>query len=156
MFLSRFLKPPATVEQLQKMLEDWEYSTCKGSECYSQNELKDAIFYFENALSCAQSGLSSHHKTSIFMQYYSLASINLAHALIANKDKKQSEKALSDAHFNMLELMLDKKHSRSFRREAKQQAKLLLVNLKRYLINIGKNQVAESLEDEFFRLELIN
>jgi hypothetical protein len=154
MTIFRCSKFPTTAKQAKKMLEGWEYSTCRGSECYSQYKFKEAILHFKNALHYAQSGLEGGYKRTVFMKYYSLASMNLAQALTAYEKQSQSERILSDAHFNMLSFMMDKNQTKIFRREAKQQAKLLLSSLKIFLIHMGKNKVAESLEDEFYRLEV--
>ncbi len=151
MFLTKFSKSP---KQLQQALEQWELATCKGSECYNRQEFKQAIVYFENALIQAELGLAKEYRQGDFMQYYTLASMNLADALISNEKQFQSEKVLSDAHFNMLSLMMDKKNPNTFRREAKEQAEMLMSRLKKFLVNIGKNKVAESLEEEFYRLKL--
>lgn len=156
MFFSRFFSSAMTTRQSQKILDDWEYATCKGSEHLNQDDFKTAIEYFEAALTYSKLGLKSPFWQGIFMQYYSLASMNLAHALMAYEKQRQSEKVLSDAHFHMLALMIDKKQSKSFRYEAKKQAELLLTSLKKFLINIDKIQVAESLEEEFYRLKLVS
>ena len=151
MFLLKCSKSP---KQLQQALEQWEFATCKGSECYNRHEYKQAITYFENAHKYAKSGLANKFRQEKFMQYYTLASMNLADALMAYEKRFQSEKVLSDAHFNMLSLMMDKKNPNTFRREAKEQAEMLMSRLKKFLVNIGKSKVAESLEEEFYRLKL--
>lgn len=149
---SMFSKSSDDNKELKEILESWEYATCKGSEYYQDNDLESAIHYFERALICAQEGLKRDRENTTFMHYYALASMNLAHVLAIYKKQPQSEKVLSDAHFNMLTYMIDVKQPKSFRQEAKQQAEVLLVSLKKFLINIGKRPVAESLEDEFHRL----
>lgn len=151
-FSSLFSNSNDDNKELKEILESWEYATCKGSECYQSNDLESAIHYFERALFSAQEGLKRDRKNTTFMHYYALASMNLAHVLTAYEKQPQSEKVLSDAHFNMLTYMVDVKQPRSFREEAKQQAEVLLVSLKKFLIQIGKSPVAESLEDEFHRL----
>lgn len=147
-------KPVVITKSLQGILDRWEYATCKGSECYQQKDLKSAIMYFESALTSAIKGLESDRKNTTFMHYYALSSMNLAHVLTAYEKQPQSEKVLSDAHFNMLTYMVDVKQPSSFRREAKRQAEVLLMSLKKYLIQIGKSPVAESMEDEFYRLSV--
>jgi len=147
-------KPLPMKKSLQEILERWEYATCKGSECYQRDDLKSAIMYFESALLSAQTGLENDRKNTTFMHYYALASMNLAHVLTAYEKQPQSEKVLSDAHFNMLTYMVDVKQPSSFRREAKRQAEVLLMSLKKFLVQIGKSPVAESLEDEFYRLSV--
>jgi hypothetical protein len=137
---------------LKNILESWEYATCKGSEFYQIDDLESAIHHFERALISAQKGLKKDRKNTIFMHYYALASMNLAHVLAIYKQQPQSEKVLSDAHFNLLTYMVDTTQPKSFRKEAKQQAEVLLVSLKKFLVQIGKKTVAESLEDEFHRL----
>ena len=88
------------------------------------------------------------------MQYYSLASMNLAHALSMYQKQPQSERILSDAHFNMLSMMVDVSEPMTFRQEAKAQAELLLQSLKTYLAGVGRKKVADSLEEEFSRLKI--
>ncbi len=138
----------------QQLLEDWEQATCKGSECYNQKQYELAIKQFEIALTAALAGLETQKKQKLFMHYYTLASMNLAHALNTYKKQPQSEKVLSDAHFNMLSLMVDKNKPSSYRQEARSQAEVLLNLLKKYLTSMGKSNVADSLEDEFYRLKV--
>lgn len=154
MFKFWFSKSSLTPKQLQKILDDWEYTTCKGSESFNQKDYQSAISYFEKALEFAKAGLSANSKRGRFMHFYTLSSMNLAHVLSASQRQSLSEKVLSDAHFNMLSLMMDQKQPRSFRSEARSQAELLMASLKRYLKSMGKNKVADSLEEEFYRLKL--
>jgi len=88
------------------------------------------------------------------MQYYSLASMNLAQALSCNKLQPESEKVLSDAHFNMLSVMVDDSEPVIFRYEARTQAELLLKSLIDFLVGMGRNKVADSLVEEFSRLKI--
>lgn len=151
-FFSMFSKSNDDNQELKEILESWEYATCKGSESYQIDDLESAIHYFERALFSAQEGLNRDRKNTTFMHYYALASMNLAHVLAIYKKQPLSEKVLSDAHFNMLTYMVNEKHPKSLRQEAKQQAEVLLASLKKFLVQIGKKTVAESLEDEFHRL----
>ena len=52
----------------------------------------------------------------------------------------------------MLSMMVDRKQANSFRRLAKVQAELLMQSLREYLDSIGRAKVADSLEEEFYRL----
>ena len=139
---------------LQQLLADWELTTCEGSQFYNQGDYKNAILQFEKALAFAKLGLMSNKQRRVFMKYYSLASMNLAHALNTYQKLPQLERILSDAHFNMLSMMVDLSEPLTFRQEAKAQAELLLTNLIRYLTSVGKKKVADSLEEEFSRLKI--
>lgn len=141
---------------LQGLLSDWELSTCAGSQFYSQGDYKNSILQFEKALGFAKTGLVRNKQRTTFMKYYTLASMNLAHALKTYQKQPQWERVLSDAHFNMLSMMVDLSEPLTFRQEAKAQAELLLNNLIRYLTHVGKKQVADSLEEEFSRLKVTN
>lgn|GEM_PF-2727531 len=152
MFRSLFSRELKTAKQIQQLLEEWEYNTCLGSEYSNQKDYKSAILYFEKALTQATLGLSTNKRQVVFMQYYSLASMNLAHALNQYQKLPQSEKVLSDAHFNMLSMMVDRNQPASFRYQAKAQADVLLQSLKNYLNSMGRASVADSLEEEFYRL----
>lgn len=81
-------KQIAAKKSLQEMLERWEYATCKGSECYQRNDMRSAIMYFEVALSNAQDGLQQDSKCKTFLRYYTLANMNLAHALTTYKENQ--------------------------------------------------------------------
>ncbi len=152
MFKTLFSKKLITTKEIQKLLESWEYNTCLGSEHFNQKEYKTAALYFEKSLAQATLGLTGNKRQETFMQYYTLASMNLAHALSHYNKLPQSEKVLSDAHFNMLSMMVDRKQANSFRRLAKVQADLLMQSLRKYLDSIGRTKVADSLEEEFYRL----
>lgn len=141
-------------QQEKTLLAEWEVSTCSGSHFYNIGDYKNAILQFEIALTCAQQGLDQHKHHATFMQYYSLASMNLAHALNTYQKQPQSERVLSDAHFNMLSLMVDVSQPMPCRHEACVQAELLLQNLMRYLASVGRTKVADSLEEEFSRLKV--
>lgn len=82
-------KQIAAKKSLQEMLERWEYATCKGSECYQRNDMRSAIMYFEVALSNAQDGLQQNSNCKTFLRYYTLANMNLAHALTSYKQNQQ-------------------------------------------------------------------
>lgn len=140
--------------RLQQLLADWELTTCEGSQFYNQGDYKNAILQFEKALGFAKKGLASNKQRTTFMKYYTLASMNLAHALNIYQKQPQWERVLSDAHFNMLSMMIDASEPLTFRQEAKIQAELLLNNLIRYLTRVGKKKVADSLEEEFSRLKI--
>ncbi len=142
--------------QYQQMLKDWEQCTCLGSNFYHQKNYSAAISQFEKALTHARLGLSCQAEKATFMQYYSLASMNLAQALNCYKQQLQSEKVLSDAHFNMLSVMVDDTESVLLRHEAKTQAELLLQTLTNFLTSMGRNKVADSLAEEFSRLKITN
>lgn len=141
---------------LQKLLSDWELSTCAGSNFYNQGDYKNSILKFEEALGFANAGLASGKQRAIFMKYYTLASMNLAHVLNSYQKQPQWERVLSDAHFNMLSLMVDVSEPLTFRQEAKIQAEVLLQSLIGYLASVGRNKVASSLEEEFSRLKITN
>ncbi len=81
-------KQLAAKKSLQEMLERWEYATCKGSECYQRHDFRSAIMYFEVALSNAQDGLKQNSNCKTFLRYYTLANMNLAHALTSYKKNK--------------------------------------------------------------------
>ncbi len=140
--------------RLLQELKDWERFTCLGSDFYHQKDYKSAILQFQKALGHASAGLSSHGERTTFMQYYSLASMNLAQALSCNKLQPESEKVLSDAHFNMLSVMVDDSEPVIFRYEARTQAELLLKSLIDFLVGMGRNKVADSLVEEFSRLKI--
>lgn len=155
LFAKKTLAEPQVVKnKTQNLLAEWEFATCKGSELYQQKDYKSAILFFEQALKASMLGLDIQQKQGVFMHYYTLASMNLAHALNTYKKQPQSERVLSDAHFNMLSLMVDQNKPSSFRREARTQAEVLLNLLKKYLTSIGKGNVADSLEEEFYRLKV--
>ena len=80
--------------------------------------------------------------------------MNLAQALSCQKLQPESEKVLSDAHFNMLSVMVDTSEPVKFRDEARAQAELLLKNLIDFLVSMGRNKVADSLAEEFSRLKI--
>jgi hypothetical protein len=82
--------------------------------------------------------------------------MNLAHVLNSYQKQPQWERVLSDAHFNMLSLMIDVSEPLTFRQEAKAQAEVLLQSLIGYLANVGRKKVADSLEEEFSRLKITN
>ncbi|MGK0476974.1 MAG: hypothetical protein ACJAYV_002654 [Oleispira sp.] len=151
LFMDRKMKPQSDFLQL---LTDWELTTCAGSQFYNQGDYKNAILQFEKALRFAKVGLTSNKQRTTFMKYYTLASMNLAHALNTYQKQPQWERVLSDAHFNMLSMMVDLSEPLTFRQEAKAQAELLLNNLNRYLTSVGKKKVADSLEEEFSRLKI--
>lgn len=151
LFTAKMLKPS---QHSQKLLADWELSTCSGSQFYNVGDYKNAILQFEIALKSAKEGLENRKQRTTFMQYYSLASMNLAHALSMYQKQPQSERILSDAHFNMLSMMVDVSEPMTFRQEAKAQAELLLQSLKTYLAGVGRKKVADSLEEEFSRLKI--
>jgi tetratricopeptide (TPR) repeat protein len=154
-FAKKSLADSLTIKgKAQRLLAEWEYATCKGSELYQQKDYKTAILMFEQALKVAMVGLDNQQKQGQFMHYYTLASMNLAHALNTYKKQPQSERVLSDAHFNLLSLMVDQNKPSSFRQEARSQAEVLLNLLKKYLTSMGKTNVAESLEEEFYRLKV--
>lgn len=140
--------------QLQRLLADWELATCTGSQFYNKGDYKNSIIHFEKALKSAKAGLLTNKQRATFMKYYTLASMNLAHALNTYQKQPQWERVLSDAHFNMLQMMVDSSEPLTFRQEAKAQAELLLDNLIRYLTRVGKKKVADSLEEEFCRLKV--
>jgi tetratricopeptide (TPR) repeat protein len=142
--------------QYQQVLKDWEQCTCLGSDHYHQKDYKAAILQFEKALAHARIGLSSRNNRATFMQYYTLASMNLAQALSCYQQQPQSEKILSDAHFNMLSVMVDDSEPVLFRHEARAQAELLLKNLIDFLTSVGRYKVADSLAEEFSRLKITN
>jgi len=141
---------------LQTLSNEWELSTCAGSNFYNQGDYRNAILHFEEALKYAKTGLESGKQRTVFMKYYSLASMNLAHALNTYQKQPQWERVLSDAHFNMLSLMVDDSVPLTFRQEAKAQAEVLLQSLIGYLAKVGRNKVADSLEEEFSRLKITN
>jgi hypothetical protein len=141
-------------KKLQQALKDWEQCTCLGSELYHQKDYKSAILQFEKALEHACTGLSCERDRTTFMQYYTLASMNLAQALNCYQQQPQSEKVLSDAHFNMLSVMVDISEPVRFRDEARAQAEVLLQNLIDFLVSMGRNKVADSLAEEFSRLKI--
>lgn len=141
-------------KKLQAFLKGWEHSTCLGSNFYHQKDYQAAILEFEKALDYARSGLKCKTEKAIFMQYYSLASMNLAQALNCYQQQPQSEKVLSDAHFNMLSMMVDVAEPESHRYEAKKQAEFLLKNLIEFLASMGRKSVADSLLEEFTRLKI--
>jgi len=151
LFLKGKIKPQ---KQLQQALRDWEQFTCLGSEFYHQKDFKAAILQFEKALESARTGLSSQGERATFMQYYTLASMNLAQALNCYQQQPQSEQVLSDAHFNMLAVMVDTSEPLRFRDEARAQAEVLLQNLIDFLVSMGRNKVADSLAEEFSRLKI--
>jgi hypothetical protein len=151
LFMGRKIKSQL---ELQGLLADWELATCKGSQFYNQGDYKNSILHFEKALGFAKAGLLSNKQRTTFMKYYTLASMNLAHALNTYQKQPQWERVLSDAHFNMLSMMVDSSEPPTFRKEAKTQAELLLNNLIRYLTSVGKKKVADSLEEEFSRLKV--
>ena len=152
---SLFNKRKAPSDQkLQAILRGWEHSTCLGSDYYHKKEYQAAILQFEKALGYARSGLECRAEKAIFMQYYSLASMNLAQALNCYQQQPQSEKVLSDAHFNMLSMMVDAAEPESHRYEAKKQAEFLLRNLIDFLASMGRKSVADSLLEEFTRLKI--
>jgi hypothetical protein len=139
---------------LQGVLADWELATCSGSEFFNQGDYKNAILQFEKALDLATTGLAINKHRSTFMKYYTLASMNLAHALNTYQKQPQWERVLSDAHFNMLSMMVDASEPLNFRQEAKIQAEVLLKSLMGYLAHVGRQQVGDSLEEEFARLKI--
>jgi hypothetical protein len=141
-------------KRLQQALKDWEQCTCLGSDLYHHKDFKAAIFQFEKALEYARIGLSCEGDRATFMQYFTLASMNLAQALNCYQQQPQSEKVLSDAHFNMLSVMVDVSELLRFRDEARAQAELLLHNLIEFLVSMGRNKVADSLAEEFSRLKI--
>jgi hypothetical protein len=141
-------------KRLKAVLADWELATCSGSEFYNQGDYKNAILQFEKALLLAKTGLATNKQRTTFMRYYTLASMNLAHTLNIYQKQPQWERVLSDAHFNMLSMMVDVSEPLSFRREAKVQAELLLKSLIGYLAKVGRQQVGDSLEEEFSRLKI--
>lgn len=141
-------------KRLKAVLVDWELATCSGSEFYKQGDYKNAILQFEKALSYAKTGLEKNKQRTTFMKYYTLSSMNLAHTLNIYQKQPQWERVLSDAHFNMLSMMVDVSEPMSFRREAKVQAELLLKNLIGYLAKVGRQRVGDSLEEEFSRLKI--
>lgn len=143
-------------QKAQELLASWELSTCSGSHFYNVGDYKNAILQFEKALKYAKEGLRSNRYRADFMQYYSLASMNLAHALNIYQKQPQSERVLSDAHFNMLSVMVDTSEPMAFRHEARTQAELLLQNLIDYLSSVGRKKAADSLEEEFSRLKIIS
>lgn len=141
-------------KRVQQALSDWEQCTCLGSNFYHQKDYKSAIFQFEKALEHARIGLSCQDDRVTFMHYYTLASMNLAQALNCYQQQPQSEKVLSDAHFNMLSVMVDDGEPVKLRYEAKVQAELLLKNLIDFLVSMGRYKVADSLAEEFTRLKI--
>lgn len=153
-FLSFLGKRAHSHKTVQSILNGWEQSTCLGSDFYHQKDYKSAILEFEKALEHARAGLACKGERSKFMQYYALASVNLAQALSCYEKQPQSEKVLSDAHFNMLSMMVDDAEPVSLRHEAKIQAELLLKNLVDFLVSVGRNKVADSLAEEFTRLKI--
>jgi hypothetical protein len=153
-FILRLRGKAKSQNRLQQELKDWEWSTCLGSDFYHQKDYKSAILQFQKALGHASAGLFDHGERATFMQYYSLASMNLAQALNCNKLQPESEKVLSDAHFNMLSVMVDDSEPVMFRYEARAQAELLLKNLIGFLVSMGRNKVADSLAEEFARLKI--
>lgn len=153
-FLLLLKKKVRSHKRLQQALKDWEYCTCLGSDFYHQKDYKSAIVQFERSLEHARLGLGCQEERTTFMQYYSLASMNLAQALNCYHQQPQSEKVLSDAHFNMLSVMVDNSEPVILRYEARAQAELLLKNLVDFLVGMGRNNVAESLAEEFSRLKI--
>ena len=154
LFISRLRRKTKPQKRLQQALKDWEWTTCLGSDLYHQKDYKSAILQFQKALEHARTGLTSDGERTIFMQYYSLASMNLAQALSCQKLQPESEKVLSDAHFNMLSVMVDTSEPVKFRDEARAQAELLLKSLIDFLVSMGRNKVADSLAEEFSRLKI--
>ena len=140
-------------KKVQKALDDWERCTCLGNDFYYRKDFKSAILQFEKALEYARIGFSYRDERWTFMHYYSLASMNLAQALSCYQQQPQSEKVLSDAHFNMLSVMVNQSEPLKLRYEARVQAELLLKNLIDFLVSMGRNKVADSLVEEFTRLK---
>lgn len=143
-------------KRLHQVLLGWEQCTCLGSDFYHKKDYKSAISQFEVALEYAREGLSCPGERATFMHYYALASMNLAQALNCYQQQPQSEKVLSDAHFNMLSVMVDTSEPVKFRDEARAQAELLLKNLIDFLVSVGRNNVADSLAEEFTRLKIVH
>jgi hypothetical protein len=155
-FLLFFRVKAKPQKKLQQQLKGWEQCTCLGSDFYHKKDYRAAIIQFESALEFARTGLTFEGERTTFMQYYTLASMNLAQALNCYQQQPQSEKVLSDAHFNMLSVMVDDSQPVKFRHEARAQAELLLKNLIDFLISMGRNKVADSLAEEFYRLKITN
>ena len=141
-------------KRAQQALNDWEQCTCLGSEYYHKKDYKSAILEFEKALEHARNGFTCPNERVSFMHFYSLASMNLAQALNCYQQQPQSEKVLSDAHFNMLSVMVDDNEPVKLRYEARVQAEVLLKNLIDFLVSMGRNNVADSLAEEFSRLKI--
>ena len=153
-FLLFLRKKAFSDKRIEPTLNGWERCTCSGSDFYHKKDYKSAILEFEKALEYARSGLMCQGEKAMFMQYYALASMNLAQALNCYQKQPQSEKVLSDAHFNMLSMMVDDAEPVSLRHEARVQAELLLKSLIDFLVSMGRNNVADSLTEEFARLKI--
>ncbi|CCK76718.1 hypothetical protein OLEAN_C25420 [Oleispira antarctica RB-8] len=153
-FLLFLRRKALSKKRVQPILNDWEHCTCLGSDFYHQKDYKLAILEFEKALDHARLGLKCQGERATFMQYYTLASMNLAQALSCYQKQPQSEKVLSDAHFNMLSMMVDDAEPLNLRYEARVQAELLLKSLIDFLVSVGRSKVADSLTEEFTRLKI--
>jgi ABC-type Fe2+-enterobactin transport system substrate-binding protein len=141
-------------KRAQQALNDWEQCTCLGSDYYHKKDYKSAILEFEKALEHARNVFTCPNERVSFMHFYSLASMNLAQALNCYQQQPQSEQVLSDAHFNMLSVMVDDNEPVKLRYEARVQAEVLLKNLIDFLVSMGRNNVADNLAEEFTRLKI--
>ena len=52
---------------LQTLSNEWELSTCAGSNFYNQGDYRNAILHFEEALKYAKTGLESGKQRTVFM-----------------------------------------------------------------------------------------
>ena len=135
-------------------LISWERATLAGSDAHHRGDHQFALKQFEQAYKLSQQGMLNPESRQVFMHYYSLSSMNLAHLLSVLNKNSQTEKVLSDAHFKLLALMLDQQQADSVRHEARVQSEALLKNLVDFLCSAGRFSVAENLKDEFQRLRL--
>lgn len=134
------------------LLQQWEEQTLKGSELSRQKLFTEAQVHFRKARQIACQGCAKHPENKTLLNYYSLSCMNLAHVCHSRALNSETEQVLSDAHFSMTSLMLDKNKDPGVRQYAKLQAEMLLKSLSRFLQQIGKSQVASGLEEEFQRL----
>jgi len=150
---------PVDVElQYRQACQKWEYHTLVGGELLSIGEYHAALDHFQQSWQVAAKQLSNEHCTAegreIFLGYFSLAILNVSYLLELQNKTDQLEKVLSDGHFRLLGLMTNHQEADHFRHEARRQAQKLLAKLSDLLNFQGRTQVADSLWEEFGRIQL--
>ena len=143
---------PEVKSGLQSLLQQWEQQTLIGSDYCHHQKYSLASEHFQQAELIAFKACQSFPESSEFLNYYTLSSLNLAYACQCQALDLRTEQVLADAHFNMTAVMLDSDKPMGMRQLARQQAEALLNSLSQFLGKIGRDHVADDLQEEFGRL----
>lgn len=142
----------------QQSLQCWEYHTLLGGELLSIGEQEAALDHFQQSWQVANRQLKdlalSEPNRGQFVDLFALAVMNVCYILHLQGKSEQLEKILSDGHFRLLAMMSNQGEPTGLRHLAQCQAKQLLKELTSFLSRQGRNKVADSLQNEFSRLEL--